>query len=200
MAIHLIRHGETAHNAGRVVQHPETPLSENGLDQAARLATRLAEAGITRILASDYARAAMTAKALHGSTGIAVESEPLLRERNLGDLRGRPYSEFDFDPFAADYEPPNGESWEAFHARVDEAWERVAAMARDTDGHLAVVTHGLVCASVVGRLVALPDEYAAELSGWLNTSVTILDDEEPWTVRLLNCAAHLGEAEAKGPA
>ncbi len=200
MAIHLIRHGETAHNAGRVVQHPETPLSEHGLAQAARLGARLAEAGITRILASDYARAAMTAQALHTTTGVAIESEPLLRERNLGDLRGRPYAEFDFDPFAADYEPPNGESWEVFHARVDAAWERVAGAARDTEGHLAVVTHGLVCASVVGRLVALPDGKDGSLSGWLNTSVTILDDEAPWTVRLLNCAAHLDDAQAKGPA
>ena len=200
MAIHLIRHGETAFNAGRVVQHPDTPLSENGLDQAARLAERLADAGITRILASDYARAAMTAAALEQSTGVIVESEPLLRERNLGDLRGRPYSEFDFDPFASDYEPPNGESWDVFHARVDAAWMRVAATALETGGHLAVVTHGLVCASVVGRLAEVPEEHAMRLAGWVNTSVTVLDEEAPWTVRLLNCAEHLDEARAKGPA
>jgi len=200
MAIHLIRHGETAFNAGSVVQHPDTPLSDNGLDQAARLAARLADAGITRILASDYARAAMTASALERTTGVVVESEPLLRERNLGDLRGRPYAEFDFDPFAADYEPPNGESWEVFHARVDDAWQRVAATALETAGHLAVVTHGLVCASVVGRLAVVPDDEGTRLGGWVNTSVTILDEEPPWTVRLLNCAAHLDEARAKGPA
>ena len=61
MSILLIRHGETAGNANRVVQVPETPLSERGLAQAALLGKRLANAGISQILASDYARAAMTA-------------------------------------------------------------------------------------------------------------------------------------------
>ncbi len=200
MAIYLIRHGETALNANRTVQVPETPLSEHGLAQAARLAARLAGEEIACVLASDYARAAMTAEAVQRATGAPLESEPLLRERNLGDLRGRPYAEFDFDPFAPDYAPPNGESWEAFHERVDRAWERVAETRARVGGNLAVVTHGLVCMSVVSRIVA-EGSSASQLGGWINTSVTILESEPPWTVRLLNCARHLDDdAEAKGPA
>ncbi len=53
MAIFIVRHGETASNAARVVQTPETPLNERGLEQTQRLARRLAEAGIARILSSD---------------------------------------------------------------------------------------------------------------------------------------------------
>lgn len=200
MSIHLIRHGETPLNAARVMQPPDTPLSANGLEQAARLGARLADAGITRLISSDYARARMTAEAIEKTTGLAIEIEPLLRERNMGDLRGRAYAEFDFEPFAPDYAPPNGETWEVFHTRVDRAWERVAAAALETDGHLAVVTHGLVCHSVVDRLVALADGMERPPMGWLNTSVTLLDHARPWTVRLLNCAAHLDHAEAHGPA
>ena len=37
----LIRHGETELNAKRVLQPPETPLSERGVAQAERLARRL---------------------------------------------------------------------------------------------------------------------------------------------------------------
>lgn len=201
MAIYLIRHGETALNASGVMQVPETPLSENGLAQAERLAARLAGEGIAHILASDYARAAMTAAAVQRSTGVALTSEPLLRERNLGDLRGRAYAELDFDPFAADYAPPNGESWGAFHERVDRAWENVAELAAETDGNLAVVTHGLVCRSVVSR-IAETAQLPTPDHGWFNTSVTILDREPPFTVRLMNCASHLeGHADnAKGPA
>ena len=44
MAIVLVRHGETESNAQRVLQHPETPLSERGLAQARRVAERLARA------------------------------------------------------------------------------------------------------------------------------------------------------------
>ncbi len=200
MAIYLIRHGETALNATRVIQTGETPLSTNGLAQADRLGARLADVGITRILASDYARADMTAQAVSKTSGVAIETRPLLRERHLGDLRGRAYADLGFDPFAPDYEPPGGESWEVFHARVDDAWAEVAEAAAENDGHLAVVTHGLVCMSVVTRLVDLPPALAADASGWLNTSVTVLDDDAPHTVRLLNCAAHLDHAEAKGPA
>ena len=42
MAIYLVRHGETASNAARVVQTPEVPLSPRGEDQA----RRLSEAGL----------------------------------------------------------------------------------------------------------------------------------------------------------
>ncbi|MAE93569.1 MAG: histidine phosphatase family protein [Planctomycetota bacterium] len=200
MAIHLIRHGETALNAARVLQAPDTPLSENGLDQAARLGARLADEGITRILSSDYARARMTAEAIAATTGIAIEQTPLLRERNFGDLRGRAYADLGFDPFHGDYAPPNGESWTVFHERVDRAWVHVTAAGAETRGHLAVVTHGLVCGSVVDRIVEAGEQDAAAGYGWMNTSLTVLDATPPWTVRLFNCAAHLDHAEAKGPA
>ncbi|MCP3984280.1 MAG: histidine phosphatase family protein [bacterium] len=199
MAIYLIRHGETALNASGVMQSPETPLSENGLAQAERLGARLLAEDIAHILASDYARAAMTADAVQRATGVALDSEPLLRERNLGDLRGRAYAELDFDPFAEGYAPPNGETWEAFHERVDRAWEQVVGLAARTDGNLAVVTHGLVCRSVVLRL-AEAGQAPTSGYGWFNTSVTILDQEPPFKVHLLNCARHLEDAELKGPA
>ena len=193
MAIYLIRHGETALNASRVMQVPETPLSEVGLDQAARLGARLADVGIGRILASDYARASMTADAVQRATGVALDHTPLLRERNFGDLRGRAYSSFDFDPFAREFEPPGGESWPVFEDRVDRAWTEATATASQTEGHLAVVTHGLVKASIAARLVDLGEATHDETGGWRNTSVTILEpgSDGRWRVQLLGCAAHL---------
>jgi probable phosphoglycerate mutase len=189
--IYLIRHGETALNAARVFQPPDTPLSERGIAQASRLGERLRAVGIRRILASDMRRAEMTAQAIRSATDAPLVLDSLLHERNFGDLRGTPYSELTADPFAADYLPPGGESWETFHARVDRAWQRATDEAQDTDGHLAVVTHGLVCHSVVSRLARLADGVDAAGGGWLNTSVTILEAGEAWTVTLLNCAAHL---------
>ena len=199
MAIYLIRHGETAANAARVVQTPDVPLSERGLDQARRLAGRLREEGIAAILASDLRRAAMTAEALRDATGVPVTWEPLLHERNFGALRGTPYAELETDLFAPDLEPPGGESWEAFHRRVDRAWGRVLEAAGGTAGHLAVVTHGLVCQSVVSRLVELAEGVSPVGYGWRNTSVTVVDGPDPWRVRLLNCTRHL-EAVAEGGA
>ena len=187
----LIRHGETEGNALRIVQHPHIPLSPRGLVQAERLARRLAAEGIAQIVSSDYARAVTTAEHLQRATGAPLVIEPLLRERNFGDLRGRPYAELGFDMFEPDYAPPNGETWAMFHDRVDRAWTRVQELAAATSGgSLAVVTHGLVCRSLAARRLILADgEVAPER--WENTSLTIVDWPAPWRVRLLNCIAHL---------
>lgn len=193
--IFLIRHGETAGNAARIVQPPDISLSARGLAQADRLARRLAREGIARILSSDLARARETAECLQRATGAPLTFEPLLHERNFGDIRGTPYAELGFDMFAPEYAPPNGESWPVFHARVDRAWQRVQALAAATDGHLAVVTHGLVCRSIAGRHLCLPEGSVAP-ERWENTSVTIVECPAPWRVTLLNCVAHLGDLEA----
>jgi probable phosphoglycerate mutase len=191
----LIRHGETEGNAQRIVQRPEIPLSPRGVLQAERLARRLASEGIVRIVSSDYVRAAATAEHLRRATGVPLSLEPLLQERNFGDLRGRPYSELGFDMFEPDYAPPNGETWPVFHARVDEAWARVQALAAESGGNLAVITHGLVCRSLASRHLILPEGESAP-ERWENTSLTIVDWPAPWRVRLLNCAAHLEGVDA----
>ena len=201
MAIYLIRHGETASNAARVLQFPETPLSDNGLEQARRLGARLRGHAFGRILVSDYARAHQTAEAVAATTGAPLDVDPLFRERNFGDLRGRPYAELDAEgiqPFADDYDPPGGESWAVFHARVDGAWERMVAAAGEAAGDIAVVTHGLVCGSVARRKAVLAEGVSDDAAGWTNTSVTILEPRDPWTVTLLNCATHLDDVRETG--
>jgi broad specificity phosphatase PhoE len=135
VAIFLIRHGETALNAARIVQPAATPLSERGLEQARRLARRLASEGVQRILASHLPRAHMTAEVIADLTGAPIRTAEDLQERNYGDIRGTPYSELDVDIMDPDYAPPAGETWEEFHVRVDSVWERVADVARRTDGN-----------------------------------------------------------------
>ena len=192
MLIFLIRHGETPGNARRIVQRPGIPLSRRGVAQAERLARRLAREGIARILSSDLARAAMTAEHLRQVTGAPVQFDPLLRERNFGDLRGTAYADLGFDMFAPGYAPPNGETWEVFHARVDRAWALVQETAAPTSGHLAVVTHGLVCRSLASRHLILPAGQDVP-ERWENSALTVIEGPAPWRVRLLNCIAHLDD-------
>jgi 2,3-bisphosphoglycerate-dependent phosphoglycerate mutase len=192
MAIFLIRHGETLGNASRTVQLPDNPLSPRGVAQAERLARRLAREHITGILSSDLPRAVATAEHLQRVTGAPVRYDPLLQERNFGDLRGTPYAELGLDMFAPDYAPPNGETWEAFDARVDRAWALVQTLAGTGDGHLAVVTHGLVCRRMAVRHLILPEGQEVPVS-WENTALTIIDHPAPWRVRLLHCIAHLDD-------
>jgi probable phosphoglycerate mutase len=191
MAIFLIRHGETVLNAQRVVQPPEAKLSRRGEAQAILLARRLEASGVERILSSDLERARATAEPIARLTRAPVELDALLQERNYGDIRGTPYAELETDIFAPGYVPPGGEDWTTFDARVDAAWARVAQVAAGVQGNLAVVTHGLVCRSIASRHLCLPNGSATLPRGWGNTSLTVIEGCDSWTVTRLNCLEHL---------
>lgn len=193
--LYLIRHGETAGNAGGIVQFPDVPLNERGQEQARQLGRRLAEAGIELILSSDYRRARMTAEAVQAASGAELRFEPLLRERHFGDLRGRPHAEIG-DLYAPDLEPPNGESWAVFHTRVEQAWAAVTEVAATVRGRLAIVSHGLVCYSLAAHHLSLPEGETATMA-FRNTALTEIEPRAPWRVTRLNCTAHLEDADAR---
>lgn len=197
MGIILVRHGETAGNRERVMQVAGIPLSELGQRQAELLAVRLHALGVARILCSDLQRAQMTAAPLAAASGLAVELSPLLRERDFGDLRGIAYSALGCDPFAADFVPPRGESWELFHARVADAFATICGAQRETKGNLVVITHGLVARAILQRHVSWPAHRDAP-PALDNTSVTLLAGEVPYAPTLVNCCAHL-QAQVQSP-
>ena len=200
MSLFLIRHGETALGAARVIQRANTPLSERGQGQADRLAQRLAALGVARILSSDLRRAEMTAEAIERETGVGIELEPLLQERSFGDLRGTPYSELTSDIFAPDAAPPGGETWDAFNARVEKTWAHVREVAAETAGNLAIVTHGLVCTQLVTAHLESADltEGIEQPLRFDNTGLTLVEAIHPWRLTLLNCTSHLaGESNGR---
>jgi probable phosphoglycerate mutase len=198
MAIYLVRHGETADNAARVVQMPDAALSPRGREQARLVAHRIAGARVVRVRSSDYLRARETAAPIVEATGAPLALDAGLRERNYGDVRGTRYADLTVDIMGPDYEPPGGETWDAFHARVDVAWRRVVAEARGLDGDLVVITHGLVCRAVAARHLVVPAETLAALA-WGNTALTIVEAEAAGGVRLLACTAHLEASEGGAP-
>jgi 2,3-bisphosphoglycerate-dependent phosphoglycerate mutase len=190
MAILLVRHGETVSNAARIWQMPDAALSERGLAQAERIATRVAGLGAAAIVSSDFHRAQVTAERVRVATGAPLALWPELRERNLGALRGRPYSDFPFDVLARDYAPPEGETWDEFHARVAVAWKRVSELAATLAGNLVVVTHALVCRAIIEKLVGLGSHPPP--AAWPNAALTVISPP-PCAIELLNCTQHLGD-------
>lgn len=194
MTLYLIRHGETPLNVARVLQPADTPLSEHGRAQARALAERLRGAGMAGILSSDLPRALQTAQALAEASGLAIETSELLRERNFGDLRGRPYDTLGFDPIASAEAPPGGESMAQFDARTVQAWALVLQRQGRLGGPLAVITHGLVLRAWLqpGR-VALGGQAAP--THMANTGLSIVGALPPHPVHTLACAQHL-----EGPA
>lgn len=187
----LIRHGETALNAARIVQPADTPLSPRGQAQARALAARLAQTPLAGILSSDLPRARQTADAIAATRDAAITTSALLHERNFGDLRGQPYDSLGFDPQDWTGKPPNGESQAEFEIRAQAAWRVVIDHASQIGGTIAVVTHGLVLRAWIERgSISLPSGMVPpQRMG--NTSLTIAETLPPHRVSLLNCTSHL---------
>lgn len=146
----LIRHGETLWNrAGRIQGHTDIPLSPLGLAQAERLAGALADERFAAVYASDLARARQTAQALADLNGLAVRSDPGLRERGFGRFEGLSWPEIEAAwPDDAErwrrrepgFAVGGGESLRVFSERCLEAVRRIAAGHPGQD--VAVVAHG----------------------------------------------------------
>lgn len=196
MRLLLVRHGETALNAARVLQPADTPLSARGLDQAAALGRRLHSESIAAVWSSDLPRAWQTAQAV--AAGRTIVAQPLLQERNFGALRGRAYDTLGFDPLAGTDAPPGGESLAAFEARIDEALDRALDAAAALPGALLLVTHGLIIGSLLARRIALPAGLAPPVRIG-NTSLSVIELGPPLHATLVDCTAHLDAARADDP-
>lgn len=194
MRLYLVRHGETEYNRRRIMQgHSEEPLNDAGIRQCALLARRLEGEGIATIYSSDIRRAAMTAGIVAAFTGAPIEYEPLLRERDPGELTHLPYENsvpFFLDP---EYRPPGGESAGEFDARVERAFARLVEIERsrsEAPRRVAVVTHGMVCGSFIRAVARHPVAGGADLR-WRNTSVTVAEFDGAWRILSLSDASHL---------
>ena len=192
MSIFIARHGETDSNKNRIMQMPSDPLSVNGQKQAALLAQRMSKLNISHIICSDYERTQQTAQKVSEHTGIKTELTPLLRERNFGVLRGQSYNDFNFDPFALDYVPEDGESWQVFANRIALAWDQVSNIASTTEENILVVTHGLVCQVLLRQQFSNPNDVKS-LSDFGNTALTKVASQSPWPIAFLNSIEHLDE-------
>ena len=193
MSILLIRHGETALNVARVLQPADTPLSARGIAQAEALAQRLALMGMAAVISSDLPRALTTARVIATTAGVKVETSALLRERDFGDWRGRPYDDMPVNPLTMLEAPPGGESAAAFAGRVALAFAHIVRLRVTVGGTLAVVTHGLVIRALLASHVSLPGTAEAPVHLG-NTSLSLLDAQPPHHVTLLNCTRHLDAA------
>jgi len=146
----LIRHGETDWNRElRFQGQVDVGLNAIGLEQARRLAARMAAESAHALYASDLIRAQQTAQPIGATLDLGAVGEPGLREQSFGqvdgmrvdDIKARyPEAWEGWLRFEPDYAMPQGESTRAFHARVIDAVQRLVAA--HPGQRLVVVTHG----------------------------------------------------------
>lgn len=194
MSIVWLRHGETALNAARIMQPADTPLSPRGRAQAAAVARRVAALRPAALLTSDLPRARQTADALAAATGLPLQVDARLQERDFGDWRGRPLDSLAVGPLSLEAAPPGGESMAAFLARAADAWALATRWRARLDGPLVVVSHGLLIQAVLRAHARWPAGLAPPLQLG-NTALSIVDPPPDACVRLAGCTAHLDGAD-----
>jgi broad specificity phosphatase PhoE len=168
----LVRHAETDWNRDRRWQgHSDPPLNATGRRQARELAERLERGGLRAIYSSDSERARQTAEIVGSRLGLAVKTDPRLREVSFGEWEGltrRQIKQRHADDFAR-WEaaerplPPGIEPDEAMAERVLAALREVAAA--NPDGRVLVVTSGGPIRAVEAHLRGIEQISARRLLG-----------------------------------
>ena len=72
------------------------------------------------------------------------------------------------DLYHPEYHPTGGESWDMFHDRVAIAWQEITARAATVRGDLVVVSHALVCRSLLERHLTLGEDMDSRVPRWPN--------------------------------
>jgi broad specificity phosphatase PhoE len=203
----LIRHAEIiANREFRYIGRRNDPLSEEGQEQAKRVAQALAVLPVEAIYSSPAQRAMQTASSIALYHHQEVRAQDDLRECDFGlweglnrtDLLARAPHEADYF-FAWEHDltmvPPGGESYTAMSERV---WAQVSSLLQVHDGQtLVLVSHvgplkALLCRALSAPLTVMFHFFIDPAT----ISVVDWQDARP-LVRLVNSHAYLGWEKAR---
>ena len=199
--ITLLRHGQSAGNAGGIYQgQAEFDLTETGRQQAQALAGRWLQEGrsFDQLISSPLARARQTAEIVAFSLRLPIEYDDLWMERHNGILAGLNQHEaaerYPRPAFMSPYEPVGrtGESqWDLFLR----AGQAVRQLLRRPPGRYLVVSHGGLLNMALYAVLGISPQ--ANFQGarfrFLNTAFAELEYDpgvHSWLLARLNDRAH----------
>ncbi len=199
----LVRHGESEWNRlGRYAGQHDVPLSEQGKQQARRLAERLKSEPLAAIYTSPLQRARDTANAIAERRRVPVTVEPRLAEIHHGLWESLTAIEVEAR-FPAEYaqwhtEPhrvvmPQGESLADLAQRTGQVVSEV--LARYPSGKIVLCSHDAVLRVLLLTSLGLSLEHFWKWH-FANASLSVLEacnDNRSLTLRLaaLNATGHL---------
>jgi broad specificity phosphatase PhoE len=151
--LYLIRHGETARSlSGQHTGRTDIPLTEQGEQDARKLAERLHVVRFSRVFTSPLQRARRTCEL--AGLGEVAEIEPDLTEWDYGDYEGQ--FSLDTRKKRPDWNlfrdgGPRGES----PAQVSERADRLIARVRTLGDNIALFSHGQFGRALAARWIGL---------------------------------------------
>jgi broad specificity phosphatase PhoE len=162
--VHLLRHGETAHNRdGLGLGRRDEPLTETGRRQVEAAVHSLAGLALKGVYASPLARARIPAEALAARLDVPLSVNAALTEMDVGETENLPFAEMRrrFPDFlerwrgegAFTVRMPGGESLEDVWQRLDAV---VSTIERAGHDEIAVVSHNFVIRLLMCRWLGLP--------------------------------------------
>jgi broad specificity phosphatase PhoE len=163
----IIRHGETAWNAGEVFRgRVQIPLSEKGIKQAELLGQYLSEKKINAIYCSPLERAVKTALPIAKKQNLEVKALDGLNDLDFGEWEGLSVPEvkirykeaYEYWLKRPDVAPiPGGETIETARKRVMKALDEI--MTAHKEGTLVIVTHRVIAKILECALLGLDNSH-----------------------------------------
>ncbi|OUZ11208.1 histidine phosphatase [Aeromicrobium sp. PE09-221] len=165
----LVRHGRTTANSAGILagRSPGVLLDETGREQAARMARRLADVPLARVVTSPLERCRETSQAILDHHGVPVDLvvDEAITECDYGHWQGRELKELADEPLWSTVQTqpsaaafPEGESLGAMQARAVAAVRRIDAAMEAERGPGAVwaaVSHGDIIKSVLADALGM---------------------------------------------
>lgn len=163
MIVHLVRHGETAHNRDSLgLGREDAQLTSLGRRQAEAVAEELATAQLTRVLSSPLSRALEMAKLIAAPHGLEVEVRDELLELDVGETEGIPLADLreQYAGFLAEWLGPNGPSVRMPGGEsLEDLAERVRPLLdelRGGTGEAVIASHNFVIRVFICEALKIP--------------------------------------------
>lgn len=208
MDLYLIRHGKTVFNQEDRHQYSTTPLAEEGIAAAHKLATRLSGVHFDALYSSPMKRAQQTAEILGKTWGQEVATLDDLREqKHPSILEGRNKQEPEVVQVRAERRLHLSEpSWH--HSDEENYWDvrdRVLRLRKflleshPTGGTILGVSHGICIKMFIATIIfgkeVTPEQFLLVYEHTItsNTGITHCQytDEHGWQLITMNDDAHL---------
>lgn len=209
--VFFVRHAESVDNPQPVFQSDNSPLSDNGLEQAQKIASRAQKIKFEKIISSHYPRAKETAQQISLATGKdIIYLDKLVEVSRPASIQGKSHDDEEaveksrkaFDSIFHEGEKiENAETFQELMSRVSEVLDYLVSIPEEK---VVVVTHGLFIKAIVARIILgesltpLNLKYMNRTMSIKNTGITVIqyksiksDPEVRWRLKVYNDYNHL---------